>query len=116
MVTVPGGVTHDLVPVPPTNALGMQDYCVPNFSGGWERITESWLYEMMTTAGTFDRQQAGELAPLIGASTDGGPVLYTFVWTPEADGGFPPVAQLYEITRDGRGGTSWIIKDVGLSP
>jgi hypothetical protein len=113
MVTVSGYGTHDVIPVPPSN--GMVDYCVPTFSGGWERITESWLYEMMTTAGSFDRQQAGELAPLIGTSTDGGPILYTFIWTPLMDGGFPPVATLYEVTRDGRGGTSWISAEVGLS-
>jgi hypothetical protein len=113
IATVPGGVTHNLVPVPPQN--GMVDYCVPKYSGGWQRITESWLYEMMTTVGSFDRQQAGELAGLIGNSNDGGATLYTFVWTPEYDGGFPPLATLYEVTRDGRGGTSWLIKDVGLS-
>ena len=114
MVTVPGNIDHNVVPVPPSN--GMVDYCLPNYSGGWDRITESWLYEMMTTAGSFDRQQAGELAPLIGGSTDGGPILYTFVWTPEVDGGFPPIGTLYEITRDGRGGTSWGIYNVGLTP
>ena len=113
LVTVPGDIEHDVIPVPPSN--GMEDYCVPDYAGGWVRLTESWLYEMMTTAGSFDRQQAGELAPLIGASTDGGPILYTFVWTPEVDGGFPPIGALYEVTRDGRGGTSWILTDVGLT-
>jgi hypothetical protein len=113
-VTVQGSVAHDVIPIPPSN--GFQEYCVPTFSKGWERLTENWLYEMETTAGSFDRQQAGELTPLIGLPPDGGAILYTFVWTPSDNGVFPDAGTLYEVTRDGRGGTSWIRTNVGLSP
>ncbi len=112
-VTVQGNMEHDVMPIPPSD--GFEEYCVPTFSGGWERITENWLYEMETTAGSFDRQQAGELAPLIGEPPDGGPIIYTFVWTPSINGVFPDAGILYEITRDGRGGTSWITPTVNLS-
>jgi hypothetical protein len=112
-VSVLGGVDHDFMPIPPSD--GFQQYCVPTFSGSWQRITENWLYEMMTTAGSFDRQQAGELGPLIGLPPDGGAILYTFVWTPSVNGVFPDAGIIYQVTRDGRGGTSWIVTTVGLT-
>jgi len=103
---VSASFSHTLRPVAPSN--GPQPYCVPNFSGGWTELPETWLFSAMTDVGQFDREFVGGAGSLLsdqqGPSTD-----LNFTWT-FPDGGPGQTADLYEITRNGRGGTSWIIR------
>jgi hypothetical protein len=97
---------YDIRPLPPDG--GAQDYCVPDFSGGWRRLTETWLFSLITTGGSFSREQVGGAGGAagtgIGASQPGPSTDLTVKWTVPAGGG---PTTFYEVTRDGRGGTSW---------
>ncbi|MHB1845759.1 MAG: hypothetical protein ACYCWW_13110 [Deltaproteobacteria bacterium] len=96
-----------LTPTIPSGAEA--DYCVPNFEGGWTRLTETWLISLMTSIGTFDQEQVG--AGGFG-NISGGPIDYNVHWSADDAG----TATVYEITRDGRGGTSWTTRSVELTP
>jgi hypothetical protein len=103
---VSASFSHTLRPVAPSN--GPQPYCVPTFGGGWAPLTETWLFSAMTDVGQFDREQVGGAGSVVsdqpGPSTD-----LNFTWT-FPDGGAGHQADLYEITRNGRGGVSWIVR------
>jgi hypothetical protein len=103
---VDGGGTYDVRPLPPDG--GAQDYCVPDFGGGWARLTETWLFSLMTTGGSFSKQQVGGAGGFggtgFGATQPGPSTDLTVQWATPIAGG---PATFYEVTRDGRGGTSW---------
>ncbi|MHB8418348.1 MAG: hypothetical protein ACYDCL_09750 [Myxococcales bacterium] len=105
-VSALAAASHALTPVIPSN--GEQPYCVPNFQGGWTELTETWLFSLMTTVGTFDTEQVG--AGGFG-NVSGGAINLTVDWSTPADGG---AATIYSVVRDGRGGTSWITRQVDL--
>ena len=105
-VQAPAGLPLVLAPSIPSN--GAAPYCLPNFAGGWTLLHETWLFSFMTTLGTFDQEQVG--AGGFG-NLSGGAVDLNVNWTAPADGG---TATVYEITRDGRGGTSWTTRTVEL--
>ncbi len=107
-VAAQAGVPHTLTPEIPSGAE--QDYCLPNFQGGWTRLHETWLISAMTTIGTFDNEQVG--AGGFG-NISGGAISYAIHWTSPADGG---LATVYEVVRDGRGGTAWTSRSVDLTP
>ncbi len=107
--TASAGAPHQLQPVIPT-LNGPSDYCVPNFEGGWTRLHETWLFSFMTTIGTFSQEQVGYGG---WGNPSGGPITYSIDWNNPADGG---VATIYSVLRDGRGGTSWITRQVDLVP
>jgi len=104
---------YDVRPLAPDG--GAQDYCVPNFSGGWRRLTETWLFSLMTTGGTFSREQVGGAGGPVGSGFGAppGPTKdLTVQWTTPSEEG---TSTFYEVTRDGRGGTSWSSWDVELA-
>ncbi len=105
-VTVPAAVPHTVTPVIPSGAE--EPYCVPNFQGGWTNLTETWLFSLMTTVGSFSQEQVG--AGGFG-NVSGGQINLTVNWTTPGDGG---TATVYSVVRDGRGGTSWITRQVDL--
>ena len=108
---VSASISHLLRPIAPSN--GPQPYCVPNFMGGWSSLTETWLFSAMTDVGQFDREMVGGAGSVVsdqtGPSTD-----LNFTWT-FPDGGPGLTADLYEVTRNGRGGTSWIIRHAAVT-
>jgi hypothetical protein len=108
---VSASVSHTLRPIEPSN--GPQPYCVPTFTGGWASLTETWLFSAVTDVGQFNREQVGGAGSVLsdqtGPSTD-----LDFTWT-FPDGGPGLTADLYEITRNGRGGTSWIIRHADVT-
>jgi hypothetical protein len=108
VVNAPAGVSHTMTPVIPSD--GEQPYCVPNFQGGWTNLTETWLFSLMTTVGTFSQEQVGAGGF---ANLQGGQINLTVNWSTPGDGG---AATIYSVVRDGRGGTSWITRDVDLQP
>jgi hypothetical protein len=107
-LTVPAGVSHTVTPLIPSN--GEQPYCLPTFQGGWVQLTETWLFSLMTTVGTFSEEQVG--AGGFG-NLNGGAINLADGWSTPGDGG---AAIIYSIVRDGRGGTSWITRNVDLQP
>lgn len=109
-VSVSGSYT--LRPVEPSN--GPQPYCLPLFTGGWTSLTETWLFSAMTDVGQFNREQVGGAAA-IGSLETGPTTDLNFTWT-FPDGGAGLTADLYEVTRDGRGGTSWLLRQVPVGP
>jgi hypothetical protein len=112
--SVSASYSHTLRPIEPSN--GPQQYCLPllELDGGWTELTETWLFSAMTDVGAFDREQVGGAAAI--TSADNGPSTdLNFTWT-FPDGGVGDTADLYEITRDGRGGTSFIIRHVAVTP
>jgi hypothetical protein len=108
---VSAGYSHILRPIEPSN--GPQPYCVPTFTGGWAQLTETWIFSAMTDVGQFDRESVGgagsPLSDQTGPSTD-----LDFTWT-FPDGGPGHQADLYEVTRNGRGGTSWIVRHANVT-
>jgi hypothetical protein len=108
-----GGVTqvsgvgiYDVRPLPPDG--GAQDYCVPDYSGAWRRLTETWLFSLTTTGGSFSSEEVGGAGGFFGtgfgATTSGPSTDLTVQWTTPSNSG---PATFYEVTRDGRGGISW---------
>jgi len=108
---VSASFSHILRPIEPSN--GPQPYCVPAFDGTWASLTETWLFSAVTDVGQFDREMVGGAGSVVsdqtGPSTD-----LNFTWT-FPDGGPGLTADLYEITRNGRGGTSWIIRHADVT-
>jgi hypothetical protein len=103
---------YDVRPLPPDG--GAQDYCVATYGGGWTRLTESWLFSLMTTGGSFSSQQVGGKggAGGTGFGAPPGPTKdLTVQWTTPNEAG---ISTFYEVTRDGRGGTSWTIWQVQI--
>ena len=110
--SVSASYSHTLRPIEPSN--GPQPYCLPQYTGGWASLTETWLYSAMTTVGQFSAEQLGGAAPL-GSNETGPSTDLNFTWT-FPDGGVGLTADLYEVTRDGRGGTSWLIRHAAVTP
>lgn len=109
---VSASLSHTLRPIEPSN--GPQPYCLPNYTGGWSSLTETWLYSAMTTVGQFDNEQVGGRNSIL-SSQPGPSTALNFNWS-FPDGGVGLTADLYEITRDGRGGTSWLIRHAAVTP
>ncbi len=107
-VNVLAGQVYSITPVIPTGPTGEQPYCLPDFQGGWTLLTETWLFSLMTTVGNFSTEQVG--AGGFG-NLQGGQINLSVNWTTPADAG---VATIYSVLRDGRGGTSWITRQVDL--
>lgn len=109
---VSASVSHTLTPLEPSS--GPQPYCLPTYDGNWVNLTETWVFSAVTDVGQFDRLEVGGAAApgsdQLGKSTD-----LNFTWT-FPDGGPGRTADLYAVTRDGRGGTSWIIRHAAVTP
>jgi hypothetical protein len=107
-VDVLAGQVYSVTPVIPTGTDGEQPYCLPNFQGGWTLLTETWLFSLMTTVGNFSAEEvgAGGFGNLAGGTID-----LSVGWTTPPDAG---MATIYSVVRDGRGGTSWITRQVDL--
>ena len=106
VVAVLAGQAYSVTPVIPSN--GEQPYCLPDFQGGWTLLQETWLISLMTTLGNFSQEQVGAGGF---SNLSGGQINYTVTWTTPPDAG---MATIYNVIRDGRGGTSWLSRQVEL--
>jgi hypothetical protein len=108
---VSAAFSHLLRPIEPSD--GPQSYCLPTYTGGWTQLTETWLFSAVTDVGQFDREIVGGAAEP-GSDETGPSTDLDFTWT-FPDGGAGLQADLYEVTRNGRGGTSWIIRHADVT-
>lgn len=86
-----------------------EDYIVPSFELKPINLKESWKISWATTVGRMSAQETG------GTDVDGTENRHNVEWVPTSKAEAGEVT-IYAIVRDGRGGTSWLIRKLQYTP
>ncbi|MFL5322307.1 MAG: hypothetical protein ACJ790_21800 [Myxococcaceae bacterium] len=86
-----------------------EEYTVPSFELKPVHLKESWKIAWLTTEGRMSRSETG------GTDVDGTENRHNVEWVPTSAATAGEVT-FYAVVRDGRGGTSWLIRKVQYTP
>jgi hypothetical protein len=105
---VSGGADVDLEPASFDDRE--ESYVVPSFELKPVQLVESWKLAWMTTSGLMSTYETG------GTNFAGQAGRHKVRWQPDTRLGAPQNFSIFVVTRDGRGGSSWIRRNARWTP